>query len=57
MSNTLDPKQFAFTRQSDMDSSEDGTTPGQGGIPASGVSLRTTKPTWAKRTNSVTVSC
>ncbi|KAI8339302.1 Sec1-like protein [Blakeslea trispora] len=54
MNNTLDPKQFAFTRQSDMDSSEDGTTPGQGGIPANGVSLRTTKPTWAKRTNSVT---
>ncbi|KAI8066984.1 Sec1-like protein [Gilbertella persicaria] len=50
VNNTLDPKQFAFTRQSDMDSSED--SPGQGGIPTSGVSLRTTKPTWAKRTNS-----
>ncbi|CAO3657362.1 unnamed protein product [Mucor hiemalis] len=55
VSNTLDPKQFAFTRKSDMEPTEDhGHAPGQGGIPASGVSLRTTKPTWSKRTNSTT---
>lgn len=57
VSNTLDPKQFAFTRKSDMEPTEDhGHAPGQGGIPASGVSLRTTKPTWSKRTNSTSVS-
>ncbi|KAI8991399.1 Sec1-like protein, partial [Mycotypha africana] len=52
-SNTLDPQQFAFTRQSDVDSAKDGHghAPGDGGIPASGVSLRTTKPTWAKKNN------
>ncbi|KAL0138132.1 Sec1-like protein [Mucor lusitanicus] len=53
LTNTLDPKQFAFTRQSDMEPSEDGGhghAPGQGGIPLSGVSLRTTKPTWSKKT-------
>jgi len=36
-----------------MESSEDGGhghAPGQGGIPLSGVSLRTTKPTWSKKT-------
>ncbi|GAA5812262.1 hypothetical protein MFLAVUS_005712 [Mucor flavus] len=55
LSNTLDPNQFAFTRQSDMEPGEDhGNVPGQGGIPASGVSLRTTKPTWSKRANSIT---
>lgn len=54
----LDPKQFSFTKQSDMDPSEDGHghAPGQGGIPVSGVSLRTTKPTWTKKTNSTSVS-
>lgn len=58
LSNTLDPKQFAFTRQSDMEPTEadHGHAPGQGGIPLSGVSLRTTKPTWSKRTNSTQVS-
>lgn len=58
LSNTLDPNQFAFTRQSDMEPGEDhgGSVPGQGGIPASGISLRTTKPTWSKRTNSISVS-
>ncbi|KAI8986322.1 Sec1-like protein [Pilobolus umbonatus] len=51
--NTLDPAQFSFTKESDMDSSEHGPgNVGQGGIPASGVSLRTTKPTWSKRANS-----
>jgi hypothetical protein len=41
-----------------MEPSEDGHghAPGQGGIPLSGVSLRTTKPTWSKRTNSTSVS-
>lgn len=36
-----------------MEPSEDGGhghAPGQGGIPLSGVSLRTTKPTWSKKT-------
>lgn len=36
-----------------MEPSEDGGhghAPGQGGIPISGVSLRTTKPTWSKKT-------
>ncbi|KAI9476315.1 MAG: Sec1-like protein [Benjaminiella poitrasii] len=53
-SNTLNPKQFAFTRKSDMDPAEDRHShgPGQGGIPLSGVSLRTTKPTWSKKPNS-----
>jgi syntaxin-binding protein 1 len=41
-----------------MEPSEDGHghAPGQGGIPLSGVSLRTTKPTWSKKTNSTSVS-
>lgn len=42
-----------------MEPSEDGGlghAPGQGGIPLSGVSLRTTKPTWSKKTNSMSVS-
>ncbi|KAI8888916.1 Sec1-like protein, partial [Backusella circina FSU 941] len=52
VSNTLDPKQFAYTRLADMDPSEDGHASGQGRvIPASGVSLRTTKPTWSKKAN------
>lgn len=58
MSNTLDAKQFAYTRQADMDPSEGnhGHASGQGGvIPASGVSLRTTKPTWSKKTNGAVV--
>lgn len=57
MTNTLDPKQFSFTRQSDMEPSEDGHghAPGQGGIPASGVSLRTTKPSWSKKANNGSV--
>lgn len=56
MTNILDPKQFAFTRQSDMEPSEDGHghAPGQGGIPLSGVSLRTTKPTWSKKASNGT---
>lgn len=57
LSNTLDPKQFTFTRQSDMEPTEDHSAPpGQGGMPSNGVSLRTTKPTWSKRTNSTSVS-
>ncbi|KAG0168834.1 vacuolar sorting protein VPS33/slp1 [Apophysomyces sp. BC1015] len=46
LSSTLDSKQFAYTRQSDMDNVEDGPTTG---IPPSGVSLRTTKPSWNKK--------
>ncbi|KAI8141031.1 Sec1-like protein [Fennellomyces sp. T-0311] len=52
MSNTLDPAQFAFTRQSDMDPADEGGmpgAPGNPGIPQSGVSLRTTKPTWSSK--------
>ncbi|KAI7903180.1 Sec1-like protein [Cokeromyces recurvatus] len=53
-SNMLDPSQFAFTRKSDMDSSEDGYghSPGRSGMALSGVSLRTTKPTWSRKSNS-----
>ncbi|KAF7726559.1 DEAH (Asp-Glu-Ala-His) box polypeptide 34 [Apophysomyces ossiformis] len=43
LSNNLDSKQFAYTRQSDMESVEDTSS---SSIPASGISLRTTKPTW-----------
>jgi syntaxin-binding protein 1 len=39
-----------------MEPSEDGHghAPGQGGIPLSGVSLRTTKPTWSKKASNGT---
>ncbi|KAI9491623.1 Sec1-like protein [Zychaea mexicana] len=54
LSNTLEPAHFAYTRQSDMDPSDDGGAPsGNPGIPQSGVSLRTTKPTWSKKPTSV----
>ncbi|KAG1176540.1 hypothetical protein G6F71_003284 [Rhizopus microsporus] len=46
-SGTLEAKQFGYTRQSDMDPTEETGSPG--GLPASGVSLRSTKPTWAKK--------
>ncbi|CAO3622659.1 unnamed protein product [Cunninghamella blakesleeana] len=51
LTNQLDSQQFIYTRESDM---EDFDTRGQslrnqpGNVPASGVSLRTTKPTWKK---------
>jgi syntaxin-binding protein 1 len=56
--NTLDPQQFSFTRESDMEPSSDGHSQavGQGGLPNSGVSLRTTKPTWNNKKNSTLVS-
>ncbi|KAI7851749.1 Sec1-like protein [Circinella umbellata] len=55
LSNTLEPSQFAFTRQSDMEPSEDGggVPSNNPGIPQSGVSLRTTKPTWSKKPSSI----
>ena len=58
LSNTLEPSQFAFTRQSDMEPSEDGggVPSNNPGIPQSGVSLRTTKPTWSKKPSSIPVS-
>ncbi|KAI9273019.1 Sec1-like protein [Phascolomyces articulosus] len=54
LSNTLEASQFAFTRQSDMDPADDGGVPSSNpGIPQSGVSLRTTKPTWSKKSTAV----
>ncbi|KAG1499673.1 hypothetical protein G6F48_006908 [Rhizopus delemar] len=49
--NGLDANQFGFTKESDKDPVEEGNAPSV--IPASGVSLRTTKPTWAKKSNSI----
>ncbi|KAI9313586.1 Sec1-like protein [Dichotomocladium elegans] len=52
LSNTLESSQFAYTRQSDMDTPDDYHGTPATGIPASGVSLRTTKPTtWSKKQN------
>jgi syntaxin-binding protein 1 len=51
--NGLDANQFGFTKESDKDPVEEGNAPSA--IPASGVSLRTTKPTWAKKSNSIHV--
>ncbi|ORE11479.1 Sec1-like protein [Rhizopus microsporus var. microsporus] len=48
-SSALEAKQFGYTRQSDMDPVEETSSPGS--LPASGVSLRSTKPTWAKKNN------
>ncbi|CDS07042.1 hypothetical protein LRAMOSA09565 [Lichtheimia ramosa] len=57
LSNTLDTSQFAFTRQSDVDVVDPSVNvSGAPGIPSSGVSLRTTKPTWSKKPNVATQS-
>ncbi|KAM3583138.1 syntaxin binding protein 1 [Umbelopsis sp. WA50703] len=49
---TMDAAQFPFTRQSDAEMQEDISKPGAN-VPASGVSLRSTKPTWSNKKNSV----
>ncbi|CAO3658545.1 unnamed protein product [Umbelopsis ramanniana] len=49
---TMDAGQFPYTRQSDAELHEEGSKPGSA-VPATGVSLRTTKPTWSKKTNSM----
>jgi syntaxin-binding protein 1 len=51
----MDAAQFPFTRQSDAEMQEDISKPGAN-VPASGVSLRSTKPTWSNKKNSVGVS-
>ncbi|CAO3693040.1 unnamed protein product [Rhizopus stolonifer] len=48
LNNNLDENQFGFTKQSDKDPVEEGGAPS-----ASGVSLRTTKTNWAKKSNSI----
>ncbi|KAI8582924.1 hypothetical protein K450DRAFT_225491 [Umbelopsis ramanniana AG] len=49
---TMDAGQFPYTRQSDAELHEEGSKAGST-VPATGVSLRTTKPTWSKKTNSM----
>ncbi|KAH8551198.1 Sec1-like protein [Umbelopsis sp. PMI_123] len=49
---TMDAGQFPYTRQSDADVHDDGLKSGST-VPSTGVSLRTTKPTWSKKTNSM----
>jgi syntaxin-binding protein 1 len=51
----MDAGQFPYTRQSDAELHEEGSKLGSA-VPATGVSLRTTKPTWSKKTNSMGVS-
>jgi syntaxin-binding protein 1 len=51
----MDAGQFPYTRQSDADVHDDGLKSGST-VPSTGVSLRTTKPTWSKKTNSMGVS-
>ncbi|KAI7867457.1 Sec1-like protein [Spinellus fusiger] len=47
LTNTLESSRFAYTRPSDMEPAEEANL--SPAIPASGVSLRTTKPTWNKK--------
>ncbi|KAL0095848.1 Sec1-like protein [Phycomyces blakesleeanus] len=49
LSNTLEASQFAYTRQSDIEHTEEANGAPHSAIPASGISLRTTKPTWNKK--------
>jgi syntaxin-binding protein 1 len=51
----MDATQFPYTRQSDAEMHDDSQKSGST-VPATGVSLRTTKPTWSnKKTNSMGV--
>lgn len=51
----MDAAQFPYTRQSDAEMQEDTSKPGAN-VPTTGVSLRSTKPTWSNKKNSVGVS-
>lgn len=50
LNNNLDENQFGYTKQSEKDPVEEGGAPS-----VSGVSLRTTKTNWAKKSNSIHV--